>query len=44
MNQEIEKKEYCKPEMEVIAFNHQTNLLDCSDPENDGCLHSGGTD
>ena len=43
MNQETEKKEYTKPEMEVMAFSHQTNLLDCSAPENDGCLHSGET-
>lgn len=45
MNQETKKKEYTKPEMEMMAFSHQTNLLlDCSDPGNDGCLHSGGTD
>ena len=35
MNQKIEKKEYCKPEMEVVAFSHQTNLLDCSSPEDE---------
>lgn len=33
MNQENEKKEYTKPEMEVVAFSYQTNLLDCSSPE-----------
>lgn len=42
MNQENEKKEYCKPEMEVVAFSHQTNLLDCSTPES-GC-YEGLTD
>ena len=41
MNQENEKKEYCKPEMEVVAFSHQTNLLDCSIPGNEYC---GDTD
>lgn len=39
MNQENKKKDYIKPEMEVMAFSHQTNLLDCSDPGADGCLH-----
>lgn len=27
MNQENEKKEYTKPEMEVLAYQHQGNLL-----------------
>ena len=35
MYQENEKKEYTKPEMEVVAFSHQTNLLDCSSPEDE---------
>ncbi|WP_407446943.1 hypothetical protein [Fibrobacter sp.] len=41
MNQEIEKKEYTKPEMEVVAFTQQANLLDCSN-ENDSCYNYGG--
>lgn len=35
MNQEEEKKEYTRPEMEVIAFTQQANVLteSCQGPE-----------
>lgn len=37
MNQENKKKDYIKPEMEVMAFSHQTNLLDCSKENEEYC-------
>ena len=37
MNQENQKKDYIKPEMEVMAFSHQTNLLDCSTGNEEYC-------
>jgi hypothetical protein len=40
MNQENEKKEYTKPEMEVVAFSQQANLLEgsCLGPDGSyGC-------
>ncbi len=32
MNQKIEKKEYCKPEMEVVAYMQQGSLLQDGSP------------
>lgn len=32
MYQENEKKEYCKPEMEVVAFSQQGSLLQDGSP------------
>ena len=39
MNQENEKKEYCKPEMEVVAYTQQCNLLEGSCGEPDECYN-----
>ena len=30
MKNEFEKKEYCRPEMEVVALSYQSNLLEDS--------------
>lgn len=44
MKNELEKKEYCRPEMEVVAFSQQSYVLSGSpDPDYDdttGHLHS----
>ena len=39
MNQENEKKEYTKPEIEVVAFSQQTSLLQesCGNGDNYQC-------
>ena len=42
MNQEIEKKEYCKPEMEVVAFTQQACLLQESCGNEDAYQCGGG--
>ena len=45
MYQENEKKEYCKPEMEVVAFTQQCSLLEGSSCEEPGeCLTTDGTE
>ena len=43
MYQENEKKEYCKPEMEVVAFKHQGSLLEGSPCVEAGECYGGDT-
>lgn len=39
MNQENEKKEYTKPEIEVVAFMQQGNLLQQGSPCDEDCAN-----
>ncbi len=41
MNQENKKNEYTKPEMEVVAFNQQANVLTGSCQEGDDYMCAG---